>query len=83
MTLTRLQRSVMTTLAVVGAALALTASIHSLPANAQPSPQPQECSCSAGVNIGTHAEPVIIKHCQCGILSCAVVVSSGQLQCGR
>jgi len=83
MTLTRLQRSVMTTLAVIGATLALTASIHSLPANAQPSPQPQECSCSPGINIGTDAQPVIIRHCQCGILSCAVVVSSGQLQCGR
>lgn len=83
MILTRMQRFGMTTLAAIGATLALTASIHSLPANAQPSPQPQECSCSAGVNIGTDAAPVIIRHCQCGILSCVVVVSSGQLQCGR
>lgn len=52
-------------------------------AQAQPSPEPQECVCSRGVNIGTEAAPVIIRHCQCGVLSCAVVVGSGQLQCVR
>lgn len=52
-------------------------------ARAQPSPEPQECVCSRGINIGTEAAPVIIRHCQCGVLSCAVVVGSGQLQCVR
>lgn len=52
-------------------------------AQAQPSPQPQECVCSRGTNIGSEAAPVIIRHCQCGVLSCAVVVGSGQLQCVR
>lgn len=50
---------------------------------AQPSPQPQECVCSVGTNIGTDKEPVIIKHCHCGAIACAVVVGSGQLQCVR
>jgi len=50
---------------------------------AQPSPEPQECMCSRGVNLATNGAPVLIRHCQCGILSCAVVVSSGQLQCVR
>lgn len=83
MTLARLQRSLLTAFVVIGATIALTAFIHAPSANAQPSPQPQECACSPGVNIGTDAQPVIIRHCQCGILSCAVVVSSGQLQCER
>ena len=52
-------------------------------ATAQPTPQPQDCSCSPGVNLGSEEKPVIIRHCQCGILTCVVVVSSGQLQCGR
>lgn len=46
-------------------------------------PLSPECVCSAGVNIGNEAVPVMIRHCQCGVLSCAVVVSSGQLQCAR
>lgn len=50
---------------------------------AQPSPQPQECVCSVGINIGTEKAPVIIKHCHCGAIACAVVVGSGQLQCVR
>ncbi len=50
---------------------------------AQPSPQPQDCVCSPGINIGTDAQPRTIRHCQCGFLSCAVVVESGQLQCAR
>lgn len=50
---------------------------------AQPSPQPQECVCSPGINIGSEKAPVIIKHCHCGALACAVVVGSGQLQCVR
>lgn len=50
---------------------------------AQPSPQPQECVCSVGINIGTEKAPVIIKHCHCGAIACAVVVRSGQLQCVR
>ncbi len=83
MTLVRLKQSLLTMFVVIVAAFALTASIHAPSASAQPSPQPQECTCSPGVNIGTEAQPVIIRHCQCGILSCAVVVSSGQLQCGR
>lgn len=49
----------------------------------QPSPQPQECVCSVGVNIGTDAQPRTLRHCQCGILSCAVLVEAGQLQCTR
>ncbi len=53
------------------------------PLRAQPSPQPPECACSLGVNVGTAAEPVVIRHCQCGIMSCVVVVQSGQLQCTR
>lgn len=50
---------------------------------AQPSPQPQECVCSPGLNIGTEKAPVIIRHCHCGAIACAVVVGSGQLQCVR
>ncbi|HRQ56771.1 MAG TPA: hypothetical protein PLN31_05085 [Azoarcus taiwanensis] len=50
---------------------------------AQPSPQPQDCVCSPGISIGTDAQPRTIRHCQCGILSCVVVVESGQLQCAR
>lgn len=46
-------------------------------------PLSPECVCSAGVNIGTESAPVMIRHCQCGVLSCAVVVGSGQLQCAR
>lgn len=53
------------------------------PAHAQPSPTPPECVCSQGTNLGTASAPVIIRHCQCGILSCAIVVSSGQLQCTK
>ena len=53
------------------------------PAHAQPSPMPTECVCSRGVNLGNDSAPVIIRHCQCGILNCVVVVSSGQLQCTR
>jgi hypothetical protein len=53
------------------------------PAFAQPAPMPQECVCSAGVTLGESRPPVVIRHCQCGILNCAVVVPSGQLQCVR
>lgn len=56
---------------------------YAIPALAQPSPEPPECACSPGINIGTQANPVIIRHCQCGIMSCVVLVSSGQLQCAR
>jgi hypothetical protein len=42
-----------------------------------------ECACSRGTNLASAGAPVLIKHCQCGILSCAVVVGSGQLQCTR
>jgi hypothetical protein len=67
-------------------ALAVTAALlasYATSALAQPSPEPPECTCSPGINIGTQANPVIIRHCQCGIMSCVVVVSSGQLQCSR
>ncbi len=64
-------------------AAALLAAIPATPALAQPSPIPQDCVCSPGVNLSTSGTPVVIRHCQCGILSCAVVVSSGQLQCLR
>lgn len=68
---------------VLGAALLAVVSAPSQPAFAQPAPVPQECVCSAGVNLGEARSPVVIRHCQCGILSCAVVVPSGQLQCVR
>jgi hypothetical protein len=48
---------------------------------AQPTPEPTECNCSRGLNLAAGGSPVLIRHCQCGILTCAVVVSSGQLQC--
>jgi hypothetical protein len=70
-------------LAGVVLALLLTMSSGSAPAFAQPSPVPQECTCSPGVNIGSAGAEALIMHCQCGILSCAVVTSSGQLQCAR
>ncbi len=58
--------------------------LGSNPALAQPSPRPQECVCSPGVSLtGGNGGPVLISHCQCGILTCAVVVPSGQLQCAR
>jgi hypothetical protein len=69
--------------AVLAAALLAAVSAPSQPALAQPAPVPQECVCSAGVDIGSARAPVLIRHCQCGILSCAVVVSSGELQCVR
>ncbi len=50
---------------------------------AQMSTQPPDCVCSAGVNVGSEAKPVTIRHCQCGVVSCVVVVESGQLQCTR
>lgn len=68
-------------LALAGAGLL--AAIPATPALAQPSPVPQDCVCSPGVNLASSGTPVVIRHCQCGILSCAVVVSSGQLQCLR
>lgn len=63
--------------------LILAASASTAPAHAQLNPVPPECTCSRGTNLGDDANPVVIRHCQCGILSCAVVVSSGQLQCVR
>lgn len=68
---------------VLSAALFAVVSAPSQPAFAQPAPVPQECVCSAGVTLGESRPPVVIRHCQCGILSCAVVVPSGQLQCVR
>lgn len=56
---------------------------HAIPALAQPSPEPPECTCSPGINVGTQANPVIIRHCQCGVMSCVVNVTSGRLQCAR
>lgn len=53
------------------------------PAFAQPSPQPQSCACSVGLNVGTESAPVTIRHCQCGVLTCVVNVTSGRLQCAR
>lgn len=70
-------------LAVCVAGLSTIQLARSPQALAQPSPQPQECVCSVGTNIGTDKEPVIIKHCHCGAIACAVVVGSGQLQCVR
>lgn len=68
--------------ALAGAAALLTSAAPA-PAFAQPSPMPQDCVCSRGVNIAAAGAPVMIRHCQCGILYCAVVVSSGQLQCAK
>lgn len=68
---------------VLAAALLVVFGSSPAPALAQPAPVPQECVCSEGVNIGSARTPVMIRHCQCGILSCAVVVSSGELQCVR
>jgi hypothetical protein len=71
-------------LAAVGVlAGAATMAVSGWPATAlaQPSPEPPECNCSRGLNLATNGAPVLIRHCQCGILTCAVVVSSGQLQC--
>ncbi|MFC5768391.1 hypothetical protein [Thauera sinica] len=70
-------------IAAFAAAAALIASTAAERAHAQPSPMPTECVCSRGVNLGTDSAPVVIRHCQCGILNCAVVVSSGQLQCSK
>lgn len=67
---------------LVGAALAGGLLVASS-AVGQPSPQPQACVCSVGVNLGTDAQPRTLLHCQCGILSCAVFVESGQLQCAK
>lgn len=73
--------SIIGMLAGLGLAVGWTAS--PAPAYAQPSPTPPECVCSQGTNLGTPSAPVIIRHCQCGILSCAVLVNSGQLQCTK
>jgi len=62
---------------------ALVSSLSPATAHAQPSPMPTECVCSRGVNIGSDSSPVVIRHCQCGILNCAVVVNTGQLQCSK
>jgi len=77
------RRLLLAVLALFAVALAPAGSGPLGSALAQPSPVPQECVCSPGVNIGSTGAPVIIRHCQCGILSCAVIVGSGQLQCTR
>lgn len=46
-------------------------------------PEPQNCACSAGVDVGSPKAPVILKHCMCGQLQCAVLPAAGQLQCSR
>jgi hypothetical protein len=53
------------------------------PALAQFNPEPQDCACSRGTDVGTAGAPVILKHCMCGQLQCAVLPAAGQLQCSR
>lgn len=68
---------------VLAVAATVLTSATPAPAFAQPSPMPQECVCSRGVNLAAEGTPVMIRHCQCGILYCAVVVNSGRLQCTK
>lgn len=53
------------------------------PSQVQFNPEPQNCACSAGVDVGAPKAPVILKHCMCGQLQCAVLPAAGQLQCSR
>lgn len=64
-----------------GVALLGAGSAAALPA--QINQEPQDCACSGGINVGTKQAPVVLKQCICGQLQCAVLPSSGQLQCAR
>jgi hypothetical protein len=75
--------SALAAIALLAGAAVLVTTTGPAPAYAQLSPEPVECACSRGTNLASAGAPVLIKHCQCGILSCAVVVGSGQLQCTR
>lgn len=75
--------SALAAVGLVAGAAVLATSTGPAPAYAQPSPEPVDCACSRGTNLASAGAPVLIKHCQCGVLSCAVVVGSGQLQCTR
>lgn len=53
------------------------------PATLQINPVPQECACSSGVDVGVSKHKVLLKHCTCGQMQCAVLAEAGQLQCSR
>ena len=71
----------MAVVVIGGVALLGTPNASALPA--QINQGPQDCACSAGINVGSTQAPVMLKQCICGQLQCAVLPSSGQLQCAR
>jgi hypothetical protein len=71
-------------LAVAGGLAGLGATVAApAPMLSQINPEPPNCACSPGVDLGSPKAPVILRHCMCGQLQCAVLPAAGQLQCSR
>jgi hypothetical protein len=72
----------LTALALAGGLLTY-GSTTAAPATLQINPVPQDCACSAGIDVGAPKDRVLLKHCTCGQLQCAVLADAGQLYCTR